>query len=193
MNGLGFAGLGVLNLAEVEVLVVLGGVEALGVLVDADDLEEAAVRVDAAGGLDFVAGQVVVADEVLAGLVHVDAVRQLLTAEQQRKGIAAVVRVVHLADFHGVVRQVVVHDKWQVVATAVETQHLAVVVQELLLGRDFAASQALFKELLHLAVPLGSNAHLRLSEVVDGSFSAFRLFVANALQSNETAGFEYLR
>ena len=81
MNWLGLTRLGVLDLSEVEVTLVCSMVEALSVLVDTLDVEEAAISIDGATGLNFVAGKVVVSNKVLSWLVHVDSVGKLLSAE----------------------------------------------------------------------------------------------------------------
>ena len=74
----------------------------------------------------------------------------------------------HVADLERVVRQVVVHDVRQVIARREEAEHAAVVVQELLLRLDFAATERLLQEVPHLGVVLAHDGALRHLEVVSG-------------------------
>lgn len=76
-----FADSGLLDLADGEVVAIFVLVEILSELVDAGDLVVSAERADAAAWVDFVTSQVVVANEVLTGLVNVETVRQLLSSQ----------------------------------------------------------------------------------------------------------------
>lgn len=181
LHGLGLAGLGVLNLTQVKELVVLLLVEVLGELVDSSDSELSAECVDGALGLDLVAGEVVVSNEVLAWLVHCEALGKLLSLQQQREGVSAVVGVVHFSDLDGIVSQVVVDNEGQVVALDEETEHSAVVVEELLLGGHSASAQSLLQELLHLSVLLGGDLDLRLGEGVHWQLLSLWLALADVL------------
>lgn len=133
LNGSGRLRLGELHRAERELISVPLLVEALRALIDALDDEDAAVGIDVRLGSDLVASQVVVADEVLAWLVHVVAVGELCTAQVHRERIPAVVGAVVLTDLEGVVRQIVMDRVGQVVAGAEEAEDAPVEVEELLL------------------------------------------------------------
>ena len=150
LHGLGW--LSELHLAEREVVAVPLPVELLGERVDTVDHVDAAVGVNVRGGSDLIAGQVIVTNEVLAWLVHIEAVWQLLAAKEYGEGITTVVRVMALTDLERVVGQVVVHHVWQVVAGGEEAENAAIVVQELFLGVNFAATEALLHEVAHLGV-----------------------------------------
>ena len=91
--------------------------------------------------------------------------------------------MVNFADFDGVVSKVVVHDEGQILAARVEAQDLAVIVQELLLGRDLSASKTLFEEFLHFSVSLGRNFFLRCFKVVMWGFTGWGLLVADSLDT----------
>ena len=132
------------------------------------DHVDATVSVDVRGGRDLVASQVVVTNEVLTWLVNIKSVWQLLSTEKDGESISAVVRVMALTDLEGVIGQVVVHDVGQILAACEETQHAAVIVQELLLGLDFAATETLFHEVSHLRVVNARLGDLRVLEVVFG-------------------------
>jgi len=165
---LGFARAGVLNLTEVEVEAILALVEVLGVFIDTRDAENAAEGVDHATGGDLVAGQVVVSDEVLSGLVDGVGVGQLLSTEEKGEGVTTIVRVVNFSDLNGVVSEVVVNNEGEVFALGEEAEDLAIVVEELLLGSNLAATEGLLEELLHLVIALGGNFLLGFDESITG-------------------------
>ena len=157
-----------LNLTEREVIAILGSVVVLSESIDTGHDIDAAVSVDIGCGGDFVASQVVVTDEALAWLVGVVAIGELLTAEQEGKGISAVVREVALTDFESIISQVVVDSVGEIVTSAEEAEHLAVMVQELLLGLNLAATETLLHEVTHLWVSDTWHWDLRLDKVVHG-------------------------
>lgn len=64
--------------------------------------------------VDLVSGKVVITDEMKAWLVHVGIVWKSLSLQKLWESVASIIWVVDLADFHGVVRQVVVHDEWKI-------------------------------------------------------------------------------
>lgn len=155
------------DLSNREIVAVFLSVEFLGGLVDAFDFKDAAESIDVALWGDLVAGEVVVADEGLSWLVDIEAVWELLSAEEQGKRIAAIVRVVNLTDLDSVVGKVVVDNVWEVIASGEEAEDFPVVVEELLLGGNFATTEGLLEELLHLWVSLRGNLDQRRGEVVD--------------------------
>ena len=123
-----------------EIVTVIVHVELLCERVDTVDNVDATVGIDVGGWGDLVAGQVVVADESLAGLVDVVAVWESRSTEEDSEGISTVVRVVALTDFEGVISQVVVDGVWEVLACGKEAENLTIFVQELLLGLNLAAT-----------------------------------------------------
>ena len=157
-----------LNVADREVIAILGSVVVLSKFIDSVHDVDAAVSVDIGCGSDFVACQVVVTDEALAWLVGVVTIWELLTAEQEGKGISAVVREVALTDFESIISQVVVDSVGEIVTSAEEAEHLAVMVQELLLGLNLAATETLLHEVTHLWVSDTWHWDLRLDKVVHG-------------------------
>ena len=155
------------NATAREVVTVVFAIEALSEGVDARDLIHAAVSVDVGLGGDLVAGQVVVANLVLAWLVDSEVVGKFLAAQLHGETITAVVGVVHLTDLDGVIGKVVVDDVGQAIAAvAEEAEDLAVLVEELLLGGNLATTERLFLVLTHLGVLLQGLRLLRLLEVV---------------------------
>ena len=166
LNGLRWSG--ELNLTEREFIAILGSVVGLSELIDTGHHIDAAISVDIGCGGDLVASQVVVTDEALAWLVSVVAIGELLTAEQEGKGISTVVREVALTDLESVISQVVVDSVGEIVTSGEVTEHLAVFVQELLLGHNFAATKLLLHEVTHLWVINLGPWDLRLGEVVHG-------------------------
>jgi len=164
LDGLGW--LLELHLTQGELVPVHLSIVLLSEWVHAVDHVDAAVRVDVRGGRDLVASQVVVTDEVLTWLVDIKSVWQFLSAQKHSEGISAVVRVVALTNLESVVSQVVVHDVGQVLTACEEAKDAAIVVQELLLGLDFAATKALFHEVTHLRIVDARFGDLGLLEVV---------------------------
>ena len=130
------------------------GVELLGEFVDTLNFKFTSVSNDVAGRGDLIAGQIVISDEGLAWLVHVETVWEFLSTEKQCKGVSSVVGVVDLTDLNGIVSQVVMDNKRKTIIFGEETQNLSVFIQKLLLRGNLAATKALFKELLHLRVSL---------------------------------------
>jgi hypothetical protein len=103
LDGHGLRGLGKLNGTKGEVHTEATPVELLRELVHTRDFIDAAVGADARVGRDLVASQVVIADESLAWLVHVEAVRELLASEKESEGVAAVVGSMRFSDLESVV------------------------------------------------------------------------------------------
>lgn len=97
------------DLAERELVAVGPCIETLGEVVDSRDLVDSTIGVNVGVGGDLVAGQVVVTDEVLTGLVHVDAVGKFLTTKADREAVCAIVRIMAFADLKGVISEVIVH------------------------------------------------------------------------------------
>jgi len=138
LHGLGW--ISKTGLGNWEIVTVIVHVELLCERVDTVDNVDATVGIDVGGWGDLVAGQVVVADESLAGLVDVVAVWESRSTEEDSEGVSTVVRVVALTDFEGVVSQVVVDGVWEVLAGGKEAENLTIFVQELLLGLNLAAT-----------------------------------------------------
>ena len=157
-----------LHRTEREVVTIPLLIELLSEGIDSVDHVDAPVSVDVRGGCDFIAGQIVVTNEVLTWLVYIEAIWQLLAAKQNRKGVTTVVRVVALTNFESVISQVVVYHIRQVIASGEEAENATVVVQELLLRINFAATEALFHEVAHFWVIDARLGDLGLFEVVAG-------------------------
>jgi len=111
----------------------LFGIEVLGSLVDSFNFEDAAKSVDVTVWSDLVAGQVVVTNESLSWLVHIEAVWEFLSAEEESEGVTTVVGVMDFTDFNSVISQVVVDNVWKVLTASEETEDTAIVVKELFL------------------------------------------------------------
>lgn len=171
-----------IDLADWELVAILVAVEVLGEVVNAADVVDTAESENAAAWVDLIASQVVVADEILAWLVHVKAVWQLLSSQKKRKRVASVIGSMGLSDLNGVVGQVVVHDERQVLTGREEAQDLTVVVEELLLGRNLATAEFLLEVLEHLLVSFGSDWNPGLGESVGGNLLGWRLGLALHLQ-----------
>ena len=163
-----------LNATEREIIAIRGSVEVLSELIDASYHIDAAVSVDIGCRCDFVCCQVVVTNEALAWLVSVVAIWELLTTEQEGKGISAIVRIVALTNLKSVISQVVVDSVGEIITRGEEAEHLAVFVQELLLGLNFAATHLLLHVVTHFWVINFGYRDLRLGKVVEGGRSSGR-------------------
>ena len=163
-----------LNATEREIIAIRGSVEVLSELIDASYHIDAAVSVDIGCRCDFVCCQVVVTNEALAWLVSVVAIWELLTTEQEGKSISAIVRIVALTNLKSVISQVVVDSVGEIITRGEEAEHLAVFVQELLLGLNFAATHLLLHVVTHFWVINFGYRDLRLSKVVEGGRSSGR-------------------
>ena len=69
-----------------------------------------------------------------------------------------------LSDLHGIVSKEVVPHELEVLRHGEESQHLSVIVQELLLGSNSSSSELLLEELKKFFVLLWSNWSLALNE-----------------------------
>ena len=127
-------------MADGEVLPIFFCVKVLSKLVHSRDLIFAAESTDGTTWVDLVTSQVVVTDEVLAWLIHVEAVGQFLATKEARGGFAAIVGAVTLIDFNCVIGQVIVNDVRQILTEGEEAEHLTIVVQELLLRSNLTTT-----------------------------------------------------
>lgn len=152
LSGGGLHGLGVLDLAQREDAAEALVEVALGEFVDARYHELAPVGFDHATRVNLIARQVIFADLRVAGLAHSERVGKLPALKKERKAVAAVVRVVYLSDLESIICEVVVNDEGESVPAGIESEDLAVAVEELLLRRDATATEGLFHELLQFSV-----------------------------------------
>ena len=135
-------------------------------MVNSCDHIDLSISIDVAGWSNLISSKVVVSDEGLSWLVNIETVWEFLSSKEESKGITSIVWMVDLADLYGIVSQVVVDHIWKIIANSEETEHLAVMIQELLLGCNLTTSKGFLEELLHLSVLLWCNLDLGLSEVV---------------------------
>lgn len=98
-----------------EVISVVFSIELLSESVNALNYKDLTIGVDIATWCNLIAGQVVVACEVLTWLVDIKTIWKFLSAEKQSKGITTIVGVVDFTDLNCVIGQVVVHYVWQIV------------------------------------------------------------------------------
>ena len=61
-------------------------------------------------GVDFIAGQVVVADKIQTWLIDLSLSRQALTVEHLGESVTTIIRVVNFTNLNSVIGQEVVHD-----------------------------------------------------------------------------------
>ena len=135
-------------------------------LINSCDHIDLSISIDVAGWSNLISSKVVVSDEGLSWLVNIETVWEFLSSKEESKGITSIVWMVDLTDLYGIISQVVVDHIWKIIANSEETEHLAVMIQELLLGCNLTTSKGFLEELLHLSVLLWCNLDLGLSEVV---------------------------
>jgi len=82
LGSLGLSWAGRLLVADFKMALILLVVVFLGVFVDAINLHHEAEHVDATTGVDLIAGEIVISDEGLAGLLDLVTVGQLLSSEE---------------------------------------------------------------------------------------------------------------
>jgi len=71
---------------------------------------------------------------------------------------------VNFSDLNGIVGKEVVPDELEILGHGEESQHLSIIVQELLLGSNSSSTKLLFKELEEFFVLLWGNWSLALNE-----------------------------
>jgi len=125
-----------------------------------------AVRDNWLVGVDFIAGQVVVADKIQTWLFDLSLSRQALTVEHLGESVTTIIRVVNFTNLNSVIGQEVVHDKRQVIARAEEAKDLAILIKELFLAGDLTTTKGFFHVFLHLVVTWTCLRNLGCSELV---------------------------
>ena len=94
-------------MAQRELVAIGVAVELLSECVYTGNFIGDAKRVDGRVGSDLVAGKVVVTNVAVAGLVHLDVVRQLHASQPDRIAISSIIRLMALPDLDSIVGQVV--------------------------------------------------------------------------------------
>ena len=97
--------------------------------------------------MNLIASQIAIPDELLTRLIHVERLRQSLSSQIHGERVPTVVGEVHLPDFDCVVCQEIVPLELEVCALRVESKNFSIVIQELFLGWNAAATELLFEEL----------------------------------------------
>lgn len=136
----GISGLHWLNVAHWEVSVVSSKEVVLGELVYSLDLEASTIGYQVSLAVDLVASQISVSNELLTWLIDVEHLRQLLSSKVHGEGISSVIWEVDLSDLHGIVSKEVVPHELEVFRQGEESEHLSVIVEELLLGSNSSSS-----------------------------------------------------
>jgi hypothetical protein len=105
-----------------------------------------------------------------------------LSPEKLGEGVTSIVRVMDLTNFNGVVSEVVLENKGEILRLTEESEDFAVVIEELLLAGNLATTKSLLHVLLHLVVTWAGNLDLRLGESIAGHLLAFRLALSAVLK-----------
>jgi hypothetical protein len=123
----------VLDLPNLEMFLELCLEVTLSEFIDSIDSEYSSKGIDNSAWFDFIASQVIVANKVLAWLIHCKGLGQLLPSEEEGEGVSAVIGMMHFSNLNGIVSKVIMNHVGHVVTSHEESQHLPIVVQELLL------------------------------------------------------------
>ena len=153
----------------------------LGEFVNTLDLEASTISNQVSFGVNLIASQIMIANELLSWLIDIESLGQLLSSEINREGVSSVIWEMAFSDLNGIVSQEVVPHELEVLADGEESQHLSVVVQELLLGGNSSSSELLFQEFKQFLVLLWWNWPLLLNERVLWARASFRLGLSNIL------------
>lgn len=175
LDGLRISGFRVFNLSDFEVLSILGFVEVMSELINSVNSKLPSKSINNSTSFDFIASQVIVANEVLTWLVHCELHRKFLSLQKQGKGIPTVVGVMHFSDFNSVISKVVVNDEGHSIMLGKESQYLSVIVQKLLLRNDSSSTKCFFQEFFHLCILLLRDLHLSLGKVISWNLDSIRL------------------
>jgi hypothetical protein len=128
-----FSRLGQLDRSDLKVPVVLLVVELLCEWVDSRDSECAAKSNNWLTWEDLIAGEIVVANEVLSWLIDSKALWEFLSLQEYRERVTTVVSVMDFTDFTCIICKIVVNNVWVIVTLRVISKNSAVIVEELLL------------------------------------------------------------
>jgi len=137
----GLAGLRLLDVTKGEESTEFLVVVISGEVIDASYYKTSSVSLDWLSWVNLVACQIVISDLCMPRLPDSKRIRELPALKQLCERVPAVIGVVHFPDLNGVVSKVVVDDEWQVIPAGVEAEHMAVVVEELLLAAHTASPQ----------------------------------------------------
>ena len=148
----GVTGLRIFYLSNREGLAVLLAEVVLRELIDPIDVELTAECLNAVSGLELITGPVVVTNVFQPWLSNVKVFREALSLKKHGKVITPIVVVMDLSHFSGVVSEEVVDDVGQVVKATEEPQNASIVVEELLLAFNTAASERFFHVLFQTGV-----------------------------------------
>jgi len=170
LRGFGFSRKRRSLVTDFKMAVVLFFVVGLSVFINTINLHHLVEDVNETTGVDLVTSQVVITDEGLTGLLNLRGVGELLSSEEAGEGIETVILVMGLTNLNGIISKVVVDDERSVVLSAIETEHLSIVIQELLLRSDLASSEFLLEILEHEGITLRRDRDLRLVKAITGAF-----------------------
>lgn len=92
-----------------ELVAILLGIPAGSEVVDSLDHIDSAIGIDVTLRGDLVSSHIVVSNELLSWLVHIESIWKLLSSQEKWEGVTSIVGVVDLTNLHSVIGQVVVN------------------------------------------------------------------------------------
>lgn len=122
------SGSGGFDSTKVEMSVVLCLVEVLSVFIDSSDVHNVTKDINRFVLEDFVAGQVVVSDESLSGLLDLTVFWEFSSSQEAGKVVVSIVLVVDFSDLKSVVSQEILDRKWAAFTVTPEAEDFAVIV-----------------------------------------------------------------
>lgn len=153
----------------------------LGEFVDTLDLETSSISNQVSFAIDLIASQIMITNELLSWLIHIESLWQLLSSKINGEGISSVIWEMAFSDLNGIVSQEIVPHELKVLTDGEKSQNFSIVVQELLLGSNSSSSEFLFEEFKKFLVLLWWNWSLLLNERVLWAVASFSLGLANIL------------
>ena len=167
LNNNGISWCWLFDVTQWEVLVVSLQEVVLSENINTHDLENSAIGDEISIVIDFTASEISVTNELLSWLINVERFRQLLSSEVHWEWVSSVIWEVYFSDLYGIVSQEIVPDELKVWSwSCEESQHLSIVVQELLLGWNSSSTKLLLQELKKFWILLWWNWFLWVHKAV---------------------------
>ena len=169
------------DVTQWEVLSISLEVIVLGEFVDTLDLEASAISYQVSFEINLITSQIMIANELLSWLIHIESLWQLLSSKINGEGISSIIWEMAFSDLNSIVSQEIVPHELKVLTDGEESQNFSIVVQELLLGSNSSSSELLFEEFKKFLILLWWNWSLFLNECVLWALASLGLGLANIL------------
>lgn len=122
------SGSGGANATDIKMSAILGLVEILSEFVNTLNVHNVSENINGLFLVDFIAGQVVVTDEGLTGLLDFTVFGELSSSQEASEVVVSIVLVVDFSDFQSVISQEILDREGASFTVAPETEYFAVIV-----------------------------------------------------------------